>query len=236
MTNRTPIDPYHPSRPRSLGQKLCGGALALGLLLGCGGAGGQGDTPAVQVGMGGAALTLDVVSATDDRGGRCRLHSPHSAHVTIICLKADKARIKPETERFVADVQPYLPEMIRDSMSHHMGGPGPVAFAEGTYTTNLFHVGIKAYEPGPACRVALVALNQKLTDFVHGNYVPTAPGPHPGLGSYALQVEATTRPGRGAYTPHVTVRAPSTYAGSDQPVLTVSATLQQALTTRYYSY
>ncbi len=186
--------------------------------------------------MGGAALTLDVLSATDEHGQACQLHSPSSAHVTVICLRTGKARIKAETTRFVQDVTPYLPEMITDSMLQHTGAPNPAAFLDATYNPNLFNRGIKAYLPSQPYRDALAGLNEKLARFVHGTYVPTTPGAPGALGTYDLIVEATTKPNRGSYTPHLTVKAPSTYGGTDNPVQTVSATLKQTLTIRYYSY
>jgi len=222
--------------PERLIRRCFAGTMVPGSLIGCGGVGGPSSQSVNQVKMGGAALTLDVVSATDDQGNRCEFHSPHSPHVTIMCLRADKTKIKAEVKRFVKDVTPYLHEMISDSMTTHMGSSGPMAFVNATYTTNLFKVGIKAYEPEPACRSALVALNRKLSDFVNGNYIPTNSSGHSGLGRYNLHVEATTKPGRGDYTPHLTIQAPCTYAGSDDPVQTVTASIKQTLTIRYFSY
>ena len=222
--------------PKRLICWLLGGVMALGALLGCGGAGGSTHQPASQIKMAGAALTLDVLSATDDQRNPTKLHSPHAPHVTIICLRADEAKIKAEVLRFVKDVTPYLHEMISDSMTTHMGSPGPMAFVKATYSTNLFEVGIKAYEPEPASKSALVALNGKLSDFVDGTYIPKNSNGHTGLDRYDLHVEATTKPGRGDYTPHITVTAPSTYASSAVPVQNVSAAIKQTLTIRYYSY
>ena len=178
---------------------------------------------------------LDVVAATDDQGNGCSIHSKHVPHVTIICLETKQAKLKAEVTRFITAVKPYLPEMIRDATNIHAGSPAPLVFTNATYTTNLFNLGIKGYLPDPIAHATLIHLNEKLTEFVHGTYIATSPGNHQTLGKFDLKVRASNKPIHGAvYTPHLTVKAPSTYAGSDLPVLTLTATLNPTFTVGYY--
>ena len=186
--------------------------------------------------MGGAVLMLDVLAATDDQGHPCSIHSKHTPHVTIICLEGDRAKIKTEVTRFIKAVGFYLPEMIRNATTAQAGSPGPLVFSHATFTSNLFNLGIKGYEPEPLCKATLIQLNQKMTEFVHGTYLPTRPGAHRTLGKFDLTVRASNKPIHGAvYTPHLTVQSQSQYVGSNQPVLTLTATLKPTFTVGYYN-
>jgi hypothetical protein len=89
---------------------------------------------------------------------------------------------------------------------------------------------------GSPCRPGLKMIRLTSPWYCIRRWGPPPPAPPGALGTCDLIVEATTKPNRGSYTPHLTVKAPSTHGGTDNPVQTVGATLKQTLTIRYYSY
>ena len=181
----------------------------------------------------GCAVALDARSAADSKGGAATLlhTSFNNAHVTLIHFEGSRyeadgktlTHTASEVDRFLKEVGPAMPVLIKEALAK-VGLPkqSEISLVNGEFDEDLFKMGgvgaIKAYKPGPVSTKALQALNASLVAICLGTYEHDGKklSEVAGFVPFDLKISANSLPG--AYTPHLSVKAPATFAAPAEPV------------------